>query len=152
MPGRHTRRGSALDRVRALCLAFPETQERLSHGEPAWFAGGKRLFVVAADHHHDSRVAFWAAAPEGVQESCTESDPRRYFRPPYVGPRGWVGVYLDVPDLEWDRVEEIVEDAWRLIASPRLVASWEGASTAPSASTASPAADRTAGRVSRQGL
>ena len=115
----------ALERVRALCRAFPATEERLSHGEPTWFAGGKKSFVMYADHHHDDREGFWAAAPEGVQEALTRADPARYFRPPYVGVRGWVGVYLDVPDVDWPHVEEIIEDAWRCVAPKKLIAAYE---------------------------
>jgi len=111
-----------LERVRQLCLAFPRTAERLSHGEPTWFAGGRASFVMYADHHHDDREAFWAAAPDGVQAALVADDPERYFRPPYVGMRGWVGVYLDVPDIDWDRVEVVVEDAWRCVAGKRLQA------------------------------
>src|SRR5436189_113422 len=82
-----------------------------------WFAGGKRMFVMFADHHHDDRVAFWAAADEGVQRHLVEDEPDQFFRPPYVGARGWVGMWLDNrPD--WDRVELLVEEAWRCIAGP----------------------------------
>jgi hypothetical protein len=107
--------------VRALCAAYPRTQERTSHGEPAWFAGGARQFVTYADHHHDERVAFWAAAPPGAQETLVAADPERYFTPPYVGSRGWVGVWVDVPDIDWDRVALIIDDAWRQVAPRRLV-------------------------------
>ncbi|KRE57241.1 MmcQ/YjbR family DNA-binding protein [Phycicoccus sp. Soil748] len=116
------RAGPRLARVRALCLAFPATEERTSHGEPCWFAGGKKMFVMAARRHHDERVAFWAAAPEGVQGSLVAAEPERYFRPPYVGTRGWVGVYLDIEAVDWDRVAGLVEDAWRQVAPRRLVA------------------------------
>jgi hypothetical protein len=110
-----------LDRLRALCLALPETTERLSHGEPTWFVGGKKVFVMFADHHHGDRLAFWCAAPPGVQEELVESDPRRFFRPPYVGHRGWLGVYLDVrPD--WEEIAELVTDGYRKIAPKRLIA------------------------------
>jgi hypothetical protein len=114
--------GRALGRVRALCLALPATEERISHGEPCWFAGGSKMFVMGAQQHHDERVAFWAAAPDGVQGALVAAEPERYFRPPYVGARGWVGVYLDIEDVNWDRVEEVVEDAWRLVAPKRLLA------------------------------
>ncbi|NNM46219.1 MmcQ/YjbR family DNA-binding protein [Knoellia koreensis] len=124
MRQREIRPGSPLARVRDLCLAFPQTEQRLSHGEECWFAGGKKLFVMAADHHHDERVAFWAAAPEGVQERLVDDDPDGYFRPPYVGHRGWVGVWLD-REVDWDRVDEVVEDAWRLVAPKRLLAAYE---------------------------
>jgi hypothetical protein len=103
-------------------MAYPRTEERLSHGEPTWFAGGRKSFVMYADHHHDDREAFWAAAPDGVQESLVREEPARYFRPPYVGTRGWVGVYLDVAAVDWARVEGIVDDAWRSVAGARLVA------------------------------
>jgi hypothetical protein len=74
-----------------------------------------------ADHHHDERLAFWCAAPEGAQQALTEAYPDRYFRPPYVGTRGWLGVYLDVP-IDWDEIAVIVEDAYRTIAPPSLIA------------------------------
>jgi hypothetical protein len=107
-----------LHTLRALCLALPEVTEKPSHGEPAWFVR-KRLFVTYADHHHDDRVAFWCAAPPGAREALV--DDVRYFRPPYVGHRGWLGVYLDTgPD--WDEVAEIVEDAYRTVAPKTLVA------------------------------
>ena len=117
--------GPPLARLGELCRAFPDTEERLSHGELAWFAGGRRCFVTSADRHHDDRVAFWAAAPEGVQAALVATDPARWFRPPYVGARGWVGGWLDVDDVDWDRVEEVVEDAWRLVAPRRLVAAYD---------------------------
>ena len=75
-----------------------------------------------AGRHHDDRVAFWCAAPPGVQEALVGSDPQRFFRPPYVGVRGWLGVYLDVPGVDWEEVAEIVTDAYRMIAPTRLVA------------------------------
>lgn len=111
--------------IRDLCLAYPQTQERVSHGEPAWFAGGRRMFVCLADHHHDVRVAIWAAAPEGAQTRLVQDEPRLFFVPPYVGTRGWVGVYLD-DEPDWDRVAVVVRDAWRCIATARLVARYDG--------------------------
>ncbi len=87
-----------LARLRAICLALPETTERLSHGEPAWFVQGKKAFVTFADHHHDDRLAFWCAAPPGAQDVLVASEPERFFVPPYVGVRGWLGVRLDVPE------------------------------------------------------
>ncbi|TDD46775.1 MmcQ/YjbR family DNA-binding protein [Nonomuraea terrae] len=112
----------ALDRLRAFCLALPETTERLSHGEPVWFVRGKKAFVMFADHHHDDRLAFWCAAPAGAQEALVGSDPERFFRPPYVGHRGWAGVYLDVPEVGWDEVAELVADAYRQVAPRSLIA------------------------------
>lgn len=110
-----------LARLRRLCLALPETTERLSHGEPTWFVRDKKTFVMYADRHHDDRVACWCAAPEGAQEAMTKSDATRFFVPPYVGHRGWLGVYLDVA-VDWDELADIVEDAYRTVAPKRLVA------------------------------
>ncbi len=114
-----------LDRLRALCLALPEVTERLSHGEPTWFIRGKKTFVTLADHHHDDRFGFWCAAEPGAQEALVASDPDRYFRPPYVGHRGWLGVYLDVP-VDWGEIAEIVTDAYRAVAPKRLLALLDG--------------------------
>jgi hypothetical protein len=110
-----------LDRLRRLCLALPEVTERLSHGEPTWFVRGKKTFVTYADHHHGGRLAFWCAAPAGAQEALAAAEPTRFFVPPYVGHRGWLGVYLDV-SLDWDELADLVEDAYRMIAPKRLVA------------------------------
>src|SRR5881275_2223548 len=73
-----------LERLRRLCLALPEVTERLSHGEPTWFVRGKKTFVMFSDHHHDDRLAFVCAAPDGAQEMLVANDPERFFRPPYV--------------------------------------------------------------------
>ncbi len=102
-----------LARLRRTCLVQPSATERFSHGEPTWFAGGK-TFVMYADHHHDNRLAFWCAASDGVQEALVESAPLRFFRPPYVGHRGWLGVYLDVP-VDWDEIDGLVRDAHRIV-------------------------------------
>ncbi len=113
---------SPLERLRRLCLALPEVTERVSHGEPTWFVRDKRVFVTFADQHHDDRVGFWCAAPPGGQEALVAADPERYFRPPYVGHRGWLGVRLDIPDVDWDELAELVTDAYRVVAPKRLVA------------------------------
>jgi len=111
-----------LERLRALCLALPETTERLSHGEPTFFVRGKKVFVTFADHHHDDRLGFWCHAPAGAQQAVVEADPERYFVPPYVGGRGWIGVRLDVEGVDWDEIAELVEDAYRMVAPKSLIA------------------------------
>ena len=107
-----------VERLRSLCLAHAGVEERLSHGEPTWFVRG-RSFATTADHHHDDRLSVWIAAPMGRQESLIETDPARFFRPPYVGHRGWVGVWLDVPNVDWDELALFVAEAHGLIASTR---------------------------------
>ncbi len=113
-----------LESLRRICLSLPEVTERPSHGEPTWFAGGKKTFVTYADHHHDDRLAFWCAAPPGAQDLLVRADPERFFIPPYVGFRGWLGVRLDVPQ-DWDQIAEIVAAAYRTVAPRRLVARME---------------------------
>ena len=112
----------ALDRVRQLCLALPETTERLSHGAPTFFVRDKKTFVTFVDNHHgDGRLAIWCHAPLGMQEMLVEQNPERFFVPPYVGHRGWVGVRLE-RNADWDEVADLIEDAYRMVAPKRLVA------------------------------
>ncbi len=114
-------RSKVLAGVRELCLALPETSERLSHGAPTFFVRGKRAFVMVLDDHHgDGRFALWCAAPEGMQRLLTEADPEHYFVPPYVGHRGWLGVRLD-RGVDWNEVAGIVEDAFSEVAPAKLV-------------------------------
>jgi hypothetical protein len=111
-----------LRRVREICLELPEVTERPSHGSPAWFIRDKKTIVMFLDDHHgDGRLALWCAAPPGVQALMVDEDPVRFFVPPYVGHRGWLGVRLDI-DVDWDEVAGIVEDAFRTIAPKPLVA------------------------------
>ena len=111
---------AALERVRALCLALPDVTERLSHGAPTFFTM-KSFVMFLNDHHGDGRLALWCAAPEGAQEALTGADPERFFRPPYVGVRGWIGVRLDIrPD--WGEIAGIIEEAYRAVAPPKLIA------------------------------
>src|SRR5947209_19699440 len=86
-----------LECLRRLCLALPEATERLSHGEPTWFIQGKKTFVMFCNHHHGARLSFWCAAPAGAQDLLVAGAPDQFFVPPYVGHRGWLGMYLDVP-------------------------------------------------------
>lgn len=121
-------RKDPLETLRRLCLALPETTERLSHGEPTWFVRDKKTFVMYANHHHDDRLAFWCAAPDGAQETLIALKPERFFRPPYVGHRGWLGVRLDVPGTDWNQIADIVTDAYRVVAPKKLVELLDAAS------------------------
>ena len=113
----------ALDRIREVCLGLPEVTERMSHGSPGFFIRGKRTFVwVMEDGHHDAGFPqMWCAAPYGAQEELIAADPRRFFRPPYVGHRGWLGVRLD-RDPDYAELAEICIDAYRTNAPKTLVA------------------------------
>ena len=109
-----------VERLRAICLALPEATERLSHGEPTWFVRDKKVFASLDNHHHGAdHLALWCPAPPGVQAELVEQEPERFFRPPYVGGRGWLGVRIDrYPD--WEEVDRIVRDAYRMVAPQKL--------------------------------
>ncbi len=114
-------RERVLARIRDVCLGLPETSERLSRGAPTFFVRAKRAFLmVMTNHHGDGRFAIWCAAAPGMQEMLVEADPERFFRPPYVGHRGWLGVHLD-RGLDWDELAGIAEDAYAEVAPPALV-------------------------------
>ena len=116
MPGK-----TPLDRVRELCLSLPETSERLSHGQPSFFIREKKTFVMYLDDHHgDGRLALWLAAPAGMQEALVAGEPEHYFRPPYVGYRGWLGVHLN-RGLDWNEIAGAIEDAYAMVAPKTLV-------------------------------
>jgi hypothetical protein len=114
-------------RVRALCTALPGVTERLSHGAPAWFAGRQFVALWAEGHHDHAFPHLWCAAPLGAQEVLVTASPQRFFRPPYVGHRGWVGARLD-GDVDWDEIALLCEDAFRCVAPARLVARLSGGS------------------------
>jgi hypothetical protein len=118
-----TRAERALQRVRTICTDLPEVEERLSHGAPTFFVREKRSFLmVLTDHHGDGRFAIWCAAPPGDQQLLVGADPDRFFVPPYVGHRGWLGVRLD-RGLDWDELAGLVEDAFCAVAPKRLLES-----------------------------
>lgn len=115
------KRRSVLERLRRICLALPETSERLSHGAPSFFVREKRCFLMVLDDHHgDGVFGIWCAAPEGHQELLVAADSERFFRPPYVGHRGWLGVRLN-DAIDWDELAGIVEDAFATVAPPQLL-------------------------------
>jgi hypothetical protein len=108
------------DRLQQICNRLPDVSEKISHGELAWSTGrGRkaRQFATTWDHHHDDRNAVVMAAGPGVQEHLVATDPARFFRPPYFGSRGWVGMWLDTGDVDWDLVERHLLDAHAQIAS-----------------------------------
>ena len=107
-------------RVRRLCLALPGTSERISHSEPTFFVG-KKVFVMGANNHHnDGRIAVWLPVPHGAQAGLIESEPAKFFFPPYVGKRGWVGVILN--QVDDDELRAHIEVAWELIAPKKMIA------------------------------
>lgn len=122
-PRRATRASqAAIARVRSLCLALPEAVEKVSHGEPTWFAGAGKVFASLDDHHHGAEhLSVWLPLPFGAQEALIAQDAARFFRPPYVGGRGWVAVVLDGRP-NWSLVARLIREAYLHVASRRLAA------------------------------
>lgn len=110
-----------LAEVREIAMGFPEVSERPSHGTPSFFVREKKVLAsVFEDHHGDEHIAMWCPAPPGVQAEVVEQEPERFFVPPYVGHRGWIGLKLQV-DPDWEEVAGILTEAYRLIAPKTLV-------------------------------
>lgn len=112
--------------MREICGALPEVTERVSHGAVTFFVRGKRTVAYLTDDHHgDGMLALVCAAPSGVQEDLVRSEPDRFFRPPYVGHRGWIGLRLDV-NPDWDEVVSVVTESYRCVAPKTLVRRLDG--------------------------
>jgi len=111
----------ALINLERICAHFPEVNVRPSHHTPTFFIGDKKVLCHLWDNHHgDGRLALWCPAQPGVQAELAEREPERFFVPPYVGHRGWLGVRLDI-DVDWDEVAGILDDAYRMTAPRGLI-------------------------------
>jgi len=107
-----------IERVRRICLSLPGTWEKISHGEPTWFAGKKVFAMFSNNHHDDGHVAVTVPAAIGIQEMLIRKSPRKFYSPPYVGCRGWIGIEVSrVSDKE---LALHIREAWRLIAPKKL--------------------------------
>ena len=116
-------KGAPLVRLRKLCLALPDAHEVEAWGEPTFRVRNKLFAMFAApnNHHGGGRPAVWCKAAPGNQSIMVRASPRRFFVPPYVGPSGWVGIWLD-RNPDWDEVADLLRDSYRLIAPKKLVA------------------------------
>jgi hypothetical protein len=101
------------NRVRRICLAMPETSEKLSHGAPTFFAKKRTFAMFLNNHHGDGHIAVWAAAAPGEQQTLIAASPKTYFRPPYVGVKGWIGIEL--AEIDDEDLAGHLTDAWRLV-------------------------------------
>lgn len=106
-----------LQRVRRLCLALPNTSEKISHGEPTFFTKTGVFAMFANNHHNDGHVAVWLPASPGQQAALIEEVPTTYFRPPYVGTSGWIGVELD--QVTDEVLDAHIRRAWQMIAAKK---------------------------------
>ena len=111
-----------LTRLRKLCLALPEAHEVEAWGEPTFRVRNKMFATYAsADSHHGAgRAAVWCKAAPGNQDLMVRAAPQRFYVPPYVGPSGWIGVWLD-DGTDWAELAELLRDSWRLTAPKRVV-------------------------------
>jgi uncharacterized protein YdhG (YjbR/CyaY superfamily) len=113
---RKTGRRAQLERVRRFCATLPGMTEKLSHGAPAFFVEkDKGVFAMFADNHHeDGHLAVWLPVPEDLQSALIEEEPATYFKPPYVGSSGWIGIEL--ARIRDDALEGHLREAWQLVA------------------------------------
>lgn len=123
-PPRPHRRPDRLERVRAIWRAWPEASEKVAWGGPTFRVKDKLFVMYLDDHHGDGRIALWVKAPPGVQELLVEAEPERFFRPPYVGPSGWIGIRLDGA-VDWSEITDFLADGYRLAAPKRLAARFD---------------------------
>jgi predicted DNA-binding protein (MmcQ/YjbR family) len=112
-----TVRADRLARIRKLCLALPEATEKEAWGDPTWRVRG-RIFAMQKGNHEGGRPSLWVKAARGDQPVIVESDPSRFFVPPYVGHKGWVGAFLDVR-IDWPRLASLVRESYLLVAPRR---------------------------------
>jgi predicted DNA-binding protein (MmcQ/YjbR family) len=110
-----------LARLRAICLALPAATEKVAWGDPTWRVRDK-IFAMQKGNYDDGRPSLWLKAPAGEQAAMVEAEPERFFVPPYVGAKGWVGVWLDTRRVEWETVASLVRASYRLIAPKKLLA------------------------------
>jgi hypothetical protein len=116
------------ERIRSICLSLPEVSERESHGSPAFFAGKQFVALWSHGHHGREFPHLWCAAPLGAQEDLIAQNPERFFTPPYVGSRGWIGVRLD-GEVDFEELEMLCEDAYRCVATNRQIGLLDSSST-----------------------
>ena len=107
-----------VERVRHICLSLPETMEKLSHGEPTFFVRKKVFAMISNNHHNDGHIAVWIPAAIGVQEALIEASPKKFYRPPYVGVKGWVGIEL--PRVGEKELAAHLREAWKMIAPEKI--------------------------------
>jgi hypothetical protein len=106
-----------LRRVRRICLALPGATEKISHGEPTFFVKKRVFAMFSNNHHHDGHIAVWIPAQPGEQEALIVSFPGIYYRPPYVGIKGWLGIELD--QIGDEELGAHLSKAWKLIRNLR---------------------------------
>lgn len=118
-PAMQKKSATPLARLREVCFSLPEVTEKEAWGEPTFRVGEKLFAMFATDHHHDGNIAVWCKAAMGMQEILIDADPERFFKPPYVGPKGWIGIRL-VGKVDWDEVHALLAESWRMTAPKKM--------------------------------
>ena len=118
-----TIRPDRLERLRTICLALPEATEKVAWGDPTWRVRNK-IFTMQKGNVEGGTPSIWLKVEDGGQAVLVESKPERFFVPPYVGHKGWVGIDMARGRIPWGLVEELIRDSYRLIAPKRLTADW----------------------------
>ncbi len=116
-----SRSGAApLTRLRKVCFSLPEVTEKEAWGTPTFRVHDKLFAMFNDDHHGDGRVAVWCKAAMGMQEILIDADPKRFFKPPYVGPKGWIGIVL-TGAVDWNEVHALLAESWRMTAPKKIL-------------------------------
>lgn len=126
MTGHSLANEDQIERVRRICNSLPETTEKLSHGEPTWFVRKKVFAMFSNNHHKDGHVAVTIPAAIGIQAALIKASPEKFYKPPYVGVRGWVGIELS--QVSDEELSLHLREAWELIAPAKLKAQTNAAS------------------------
>jgi len=116
-----TVRPSRLARLRVICLALPEATEKLAWGDPT-FRVRDKIFAMQKGNYEGGRPSLWLKGADGAQAMLVEAEPKRFFVPPYVGNKGWLGIYLDGTEPNWGMIRDLIVQSYQLIAPKRLVA------------------------------
>lgn len=139
---------AALERVRTICLGFPGAEEKLSHGAPSFHVKGRMFLMFVDDHHRDGKLAVWCKSAPEEQRKLVASEPGRFFVPPYVGVKGWVGVRLDLADADYIGLSILVEAGWLSVAPKRMPVGRAASSPPPKP----PPRPTTDAKVAREGF
>lgn len=113
-----TIRPKRLERLREICLALPDATEKEAWGEPTWRIRDK-IFAMQKGNYPDGRPSVWMKAGEGVQEMLLATDPESFFAPPYVGHKGWIGIWMDTPRIRWPLVADLIAESYGLVGPKR---------------------------------
>jgi hypothetical protein len=112
---------SRLARLRKMSLGLPEAKEKVAWGDPT-FRVRDKIFAMQKGNYEGGRPSLWLKGADGAQAMLVEAEPKRFFVPPYVGNKGWIGIYLDGAEPNWGMIRDLIEQSYQLVAPKRLAA------------------------------